>query len=189
MSAVRDTYLQDNMTRDTAILMSHRLRKDSPRARPRARAPRINSRTGDKRARVPKIVLRLSIAIPIGTITIVVAGAVEAADGEDCSAARHREVMGRTGSAQQSPSLPHAEDEHAMRAIFMVGYVGFLSPIVHPVPRLSRKIGLLGLALEGYRLGGCRTTGPYGSRRGGSKYAPSRTLIPEHVSHLSYTLY
>ena len=66
----------------------------------------------------------------IGTITVVVIGTVEAADGEDCSAVRHREVMGRTGSAQQSPSLPHAEDEHAMRAIFMVGYVGLLSPIV-----------------------------------------------------------
>ena len=130
MSVERDTYLQDNLIRDIAILMSHRLRRDSPRARPKARAPRINSRTGDTRAKVPKIVLRLNIAIPIGTITIVVAGAVEAADGEDCSAARHREVMGRTGSAQQSPSLPHAEDDHAVRAIFMVGYVGFLSPIV-----------------------------------------------------------
>ena len=187
MSVVRDTYLQANLTSDIAILMSHCLRKDSPRARPKARAPRISSRTGDSRARVQKIVPRLNIAIVIGLITIRVAGAAEA--GEDCSADLHQEVMGRTGSAQHSPSLPHAEDEHAVRAIFMVGYVGLLSPIVLPVPRLSRKIGLLGLALEGYRLGGCRTTGPYGSRRGGSKYAPSRTLILEHVSHLSYILY
>ena len=130
MSVVRDTYLQDNMTRDTALLVSHRLRKESPRARPRARVLRRKSRTGDQRAKVPKIVLRLNIAILIGTTTDVVAGAAETVDGGDCSAVRHREVMGRTGSAQQSPSLPHAEDEHAMRAIFMVGYVGLLSPIV-----------------------------------------------------------
>ena len=175
MFAVRDMLNQVSLTLAIAILVSRRLQKDSPRARPRARAPRISSRTGDRRARVQKIVLRPSLAIVIGTITDRVAGAVEA--GDDCSADRHREATGRTWSAQHSTSLPHAEDENAMRAIFMVGYVGFLSPIVLPVPRLSRKIGLLGLALEGYRLGGCRTTGPYGSRRGGSKYAPSRTLI------------
>ena len=130
MFAVRDMLNQVYLTRDTALLVSHRLRKESPRARPRARVLRRKSRTGDQRAKVPKIVLRLNIAILIGTTTDVVAGAAETVDGGDCSAVRHREVMGRTGSAQQSPSLPHAEDEHAMRAIFMVGYVGLLSPIV-----------------------------------------------------------
>ena len=92
-------------------------------------------------------------------------------------------------TAQQCPSPYHAEDDHAMRAIFMVGYVGLPCPIVLPVPRLSRKIGLLGLALEGYRLGRCRTMSPYGSRRGGSKYAPSRTLclaacITPHIQYI-----
>ena len=126
MSAARDTYLQEYLTSDIAILLSHRLQKDSPRARPKARAPRRSSTTGDRRARVPKIVLRVVIAIVIGTITILAAGAAEA--GEDCSAVRHREAMGKTGSAQLSPSLPHAEDEHAMRAYLWLDTSGSFVP-------------------------------------------------------------
>ena len=68
----------------------------------------------------------------------------------------------------------------------MVGYVGFLCPIVLPVPRLSCKT-LFRVGSRGIQAGGCRTTGPYGSRRGGSKYAPSRTLLFQHVSHLLNT--
>ena len=77
-----------------------------------------------------------------------------------------------------------------MRAIFMVGYVGLPCPIVLPVPRLSCKT-LFRLALEGYRLGRCRTMRPYGSRRGGSKYVPSRTLCLAAciTPHMSLTLF
>ena len=65
----------------------------------------------------------------------------------------------------------------------MVGYVGFLCPIVLPVPRLSCKT-LFRVGSRGLQAGGCRTTGPYGSRRGGSKYAPSHTLLFQHAAVL-----
>ena len=80
----------------TLVLL--RQRKDNPRTRAestKAKAPRRRSPTGARRARVPKSVLRQMIVADIGAITIRVAGAEE--DGEDCSADRHREAMGRTG--------------------------------------------------------------------------------------------
>ena len=94
-SAVQDTNGQDSMTPDTAILMSHRLRKDNPRARPRARARRRSSSHGDRKARVPRTVLRPNTVADIGIIGIRVAGAKEV--GGDCSADQHREAIGRTG--------------------------------------------------------------------------------------------
>ena len=54
----------------------------------------------------------------------------------------------------------------------MVGYVGFLCPIVLPVPRLSRKIVLLGLALEGTGWGDVGQRVPTDPAAGGVNMLP-----------------